>query len=138
MLSNRLTGKRYGFMGRSGVGFQMLPEPEVAGVYGTRVTLTVRDGVSLGDLVRYACDGFWHSGVETHLHLPAPVVDCEGGAEFCAGTFRIGPCRPSAYMSRILCDRNMIEFPDGAGLSQQESSTVKVRVPIVVSLVIKS
>jgi len=119
---SRLTGERYGFMGKSGVGFDPIPWASPPEECGTRVRLTVRKDVNLGDLVQYACEGFWNSGIETHLHLPQPITDGDGCTEFPAGEFRIGPCRPPAYMSRILCDRHLIAFPDGVDLSRADGS----------------
>ncbi len=98
----RETGERYAVMGKAGEGFQTgLPTPD-KGDFGTRVSLTAREDVDLGEIVRmvHACAEM--SGVPTEIVLDGRgrnpdngVSEYEGAVtrktlgEISAGRFRV-------------------------------------------------
>ncbi len=65
---SRDTNERYAVMGKNGIGFNVLPEPDIQD-YGTRITLTLREDISLKNIVEAVIRVSRFSGVETHLTL---------------------------------------------------------------------
>ncbi len=69
---SREDNTRYAVLGRSGVAYNLLPEPELD-CYGTRVTFILAEKISLPDLLEYIVDCTAFSGVETFLNLEESI-----------------------------------------------------------------
>ncbi len=65
---SREDNSKYAVMGKSGVAYNLLPQPDL-GCYGTRVTFILDARISLPDLLEYIVDCTAFSGVETFLNL---------------------------------------------------------------------
>jgi len=65
---SREDNSRYAVMGKSGVAYNLLPQPDLD-CYGTRVTFILDEKISLPDLLEYIVDCTAFSGVETFLNL---------------------------------------------------------------------
>jgi hypothetical protein len=65
---SREDNTRYAVMGKSGVAYNLLPQPDLD-CYGTRVTFILDAKISLPDLLEYIVDCTAFSGVETYLNL---------------------------------------------------------------------
>lgn len=63
---SRQTGEKYAVMGKGGVGFQILPEPDMES-YGTRITVTLKDTISLYDLLSDLANFAMFCGIDTYL-----------------------------------------------------------------------
>jgi hypothetical protein len=65
---SREDSSRYAVMGKSGVAYNLLPQPDLD-CYGTRVTFILDEKISLPDLLEYIVDCTAFSGVETFLNM---------------------------------------------------------------------
>ena len=70
---SRKTEEKYAVMGKSGVGFQVLPKPKIDS-YGTRITMTIKENVRIYELIQSLKKFVRFSGVETTL-----IVEDEDG-----------------------------------------------------------
>jgi hypothetical protein len=85
---SRETGEKYAVMGKNGVGYNVLPKPTDLDSYGTRITITLRDGISIPDLVEYIFDVCRFSGIRTTIELEEEVDDFNDS--FHAGHYELG------------------------------------------------
>ncbi|MBI4258310.1 MAG: hypothetical protein HY619_05080 [Thaumarchaeota archaeon] len=92
---SRETGEKYAVMGKNGVGFNVLPQPELSEP-GTRVTLTLRDNVSLRSIIEAIVKVSRFSSIETYLNLEEDLSS-ESSYYYGepiherAGRYRLGP-----------------------------------------------
>ncbi|WP_148681235.1 hypothetical protein [Candidatus Nitrososphaera gargensis] len=70
---SRETGEKYAVMGKNGIGYNVLPPPTDLNEYGTRITLTLRHGISIVNLVKYMMKVCMFSGVDTYLNLEEDI-----------------------------------------------------------------
>ncbi len=85
---SRETGEKFAVMGKNGVGYNVLPQPADLDSYGTRIAVTLRDDISIPDLVQYIFDVCRFSGVRTTVELEADIDDF--GDSFHAGQYELG------------------------------------------------
>jgi len=69
---SREDNTKYAVMGKSGIAYNLLPEPDIDS-YGTRVTFILDERVSIPELLEYTVDCTAFSGVETFLNLEESV-----------------------------------------------------------------
>src|SRR5690606_5268990 len=85
---SRETGEKYAVMGKNGVGYNVLPQPTDLDNYGTRITVTLRENISIPALVEYIFDVCRFSGVRTTIDLEEEVNNF--GDSFHAGQYEVG------------------------------------------------
>jgi hypothetical protein len=69
---SREDNSRYAVMGKSGVAYNLLPQPDLDS-YGTRVTFVLDEKISIPELLEYIVDCTAFSGVETFLNLEESI-----------------------------------------------------------------
>ena len=65
---SRQTGEKFAVMGKNGMGFNILPKPTIDS-YGTKITVTLRDGIDIEDLVKHLESFVRFCGIDVHLIL---------------------------------------------------------------------
>ncbi len=119
----RETGERYAVMGKAGEGFQTgLPTPD-KGDFGTRVSLTAREDVDLGEIVRMVHDCARLSGVPTEIEITGSAATTEWGREL-SGMVPAGDLETLALESLKSYDRRLFGSPDCGVLRRLHASTI--------------
>ena len=117
---SRETGEKYAVMGKNGVGYNVLPQPTDLDNYGTRITVTLRENISIPALVEYIFDVCRFSGVRTTIDLEEEVNNF--GDSFHAGQYEVGLESMKEYVAglrtkngdeeKLLLDVEIADDPD--------------------------
>lgn len=86
---SRETGEKYAVMGKNGVGYNVLPPPTDLDSYGTRITIPLREDISVKDLVECMFGVCRFSGVRTTIELDGDITG-HFNDTFHAGQYELG------------------------------------------------
>jgi hypothetical protein len=95
---SRETCEKYAVMGKNGVGYNVLPQPADLDSYGTRITVTLREDISIPDLVEYIFDVCRFSGVKTAIELDDDINEF---SDFHAGQYEVGLENMKEYVAGL-------------------------------------
>ena len=70
---SRDTGEKFAVMGKNGVGFNILPEPSDLDEYGTRISMTLKEGISVSSLIDSLVKFARFCEIDTYLVLENPT-----------------------------------------------------------------
>ncbi len=96
---------RYAVLGKSGIGYNLLPEPTDLKEHGTRITITLRQDVRVEQLLAYITKCTKFSGIETYLNLAEDVTESYYGDDETpkkVGRYRLGPEKFDEYLKSII------------------------------------
>jgi hypothetical protein len=116
----RETNERYAVMGKNGIGYNVLPEPELES-YGTRVELTLYGKVSLEKIINTAVDCARFCDVDTFLDLEEDTEWDSSNIPKNAGRHKIGPTTFQEYYEQITS--RIIEF---------EGDRFRGKIPVII------
>ena len=115
---SRETGERFGFLGKGGKVYEPIPDHLLSiREYGTKVTMTVREGINMYDLVEYTKHISKFLEAPVFLELPTPISKYDyGGGENPedvqeSGVTQIGPVSIQDFlMDRLGCEDGKHQF----------------------------
>lgn len=100
----RETSEKYAFLTK-GSKFEELPEPNMK-QFGTRVSLVIKEGVSLLDLAKYVTRIARFTKVQTYLEISESLKNKDGDIEIKKGQKKIGPISEKEFIAKEI-DENI-------------------------------
>ncbi len=103
----RETNDKYAFLGKSAKTYEPMPSPELQ-EYGTRISLTIREGISMYALAKYLEKIARFTGVDVFLDVESTISKVENldehdrfeSKQIDAGRYQIGPKSEKEFLKK--------------------------------------